>query len=496
MLFWVVFVVGALGEPSCPSSSIEEPNWRESKVLSWDPRVVYFPNFLSEEEIEAVLDAAKPHLEQAKTDTGIKTDIRNSFSAFLSPHQEKGAIMTLKQKAADVTHIPLVHFEALQVQRYRDASLAERGEEFYRPHMDSMDGHRPSRRVATWIFYLSDVESGGETVFPLTLHNGPERERREFNKDYRKAIEFAGTKWPEICAPNSPAIRVTPKRGAALLFYSLTPLGELDLLTVHGGCPVKKGVKWISQQWIHESPYALIYDSNLIASYSFKTIQKKIGGLPGKPSGPLLPTKPSELFQMDTVVRLGHEFEVCTAPGPVLSSINTTRAFSLFAEIFVQTCERGRENLAVRLIVSGAGPCCSFSLSVSKGCGVAVYGPDKYQRKAILTQRLQTGWNHVGVVVQTADNPVAPVDPSKWTYEMHLTVNSETVTAPVNEFPLTDDVSWDNTQICVVKGSSMGVRQIYLFNKVLKAADYAWFKEAVAVERTRSEVSTHSLPLI
>ena len=37
---------------------------------------------------------------------------------------------------------------------------------------------------------------------------------------------------------------VQPLKTQALLFYSQTPLGDLDKLSVHGGCPVLKGTKW------------------------------------------------------------------------------------------------------------------------------------------------------------------------------------------------------------------------------------------------------------
>ena len=33
--------------------------------------------------------------------------------------------------------------------------------------MDTVEAHKPNRRVATFIFYLSDVEEGGETVYEI-----------------------------------------------------------------------------------------------------------------------------------------------------------------------------------------------------------------------------------------------------------------------------------------------------------------------------------------
>jgi prolyl 4-hydroxylase len=39
-------------------------------------------------------------------------------------------------------------------------------------------------------------------------------------------------------------LAVKPRVGDALLFYSLTPDGGKDKLSLHAGCPVIKGEKW------------------------------------------------------------------------------------------------------------------------------------------------------------------------------------------------------------------------------------------------------------
>ena len=40
-----------------------------------------------------------------------------------------------------------------------------------------------------------------------------------------------------------------PYRGDALLFYSLTPGGEEDPMSLHGSCPTTKGEKWSATKW-------------------------------------------------------------------------------------------------------------------------------------------------------------------------------------------------------------------------------------------------------
>ena len=90
------------------------------------------------------------------------------------------------------------------------------------------------QRVATMLMYLTTPEEGGETVFP----SAPRK--------------VSGPQWSE-CAREGFAVK--PRRGDALLFYSLRPNGRKDEDSLHGSCPVLKGEKWSSTKWIHVVPF-------------------------------------------------------------------------------------------------------------------------------------------------------------------------------------------------------------------------------------------------
>lgn len=55
---------------------------------------------------------------------------------------------------------------------------------------------------------------------------------------------------------------VKPRRGDALLFFSLYPTAIPDTSSLHAGCPVIEGEKWSATKWIHVDSF----NKNLEAS--------------------------------------------------------------------------------------------------------------------------------------------------------------------------------------------------------------------------------------
>lgn len=48
------------------------------------------------------------------------------------------------------------------------------------------------------------------------------------------------------------SIRADPIYRSAVFWYNILPSGNGDDRTLHAGCPVVLGSKWISNKWIHE----------------------------------------------------------------------------------------------------------------------------------------------------------------------------------------------------------------------------------------------------
>ncbi|KAM9462495.1 prolyl 4-hydroxylase subunit alpha-1a isoform 2-T2 [Clarias gariepinus] len=188
----------------------------------WDrPRIVRFHNVISEQEMEKIKELAKPRLRRATVhdpQTGQLTtaQYRVSKSAWLAAY-EHPVVDRINQRIEDITGLDVKTAEELQVANYGVGGQ-------YEPHFDFGRKDEPDafkelgtgNRIATWLFYMSDVAAGGATVFP------------------------------EVGAA------VKPMKGTAVFWYNLFPSGEGDYSTRHAACPVLMGNKWVSNKWIHE----------------------------------------------------------------------------------------------------------------------------------------------------------------------------------------------------------------------------------------------------
>lgn len=211
------------------------------EVISWEPRAVVYHNFLSPEECEYLIKLAKPHMEKSTvvdSDTGKSKDsrVRTSSGTFLARGRDK-TIREIEKRIADFTFLPVEHGEGLQVLHY------EVGQK-YEPHfdyfLDEFNTKNGGQRMATILMYLSDVEEGGETVFPNAKGN-------------ISSVPW----WNELSECGKGGLSVKPKMGDALLFWSMKPDATLDTSSLHGGCPVIKGNKWSSTKWIRVNEYAI-----------------------------------------------------------------------------------------------------------------------------------------------------------------------------------------------------------------------------------------------
>ncbi|XP_027359414.1 probable prolyl 4-hydroxylase 6 [Abrus precatorius] len=204
--------------------------------LSWRPRAFLYKGFLSEEECDHMINLAKDKLEKStvvdnESGKSVMNEVRTSSGMFLDKAQDE-VVADVEARIAAWTFLPIENGESLQILRY------ENGQK-YEPHLDYFDDETNQimggHRIATVLMYLSDVEKGGETIFPNFELSQPKDES-----------------WSE-CAHEGYAVK--PVKGDALLFFSLHPDATPDTKSLHGSCPVIEGEKWSATKWIRVSDF-------------------------------------------------------------------------------------------------------------------------------------------------------------------------------------------------------------------------------------------------
>lgn len=201
------------------------------EMVHKDPDILVFHDIISPAELEDIKEVAKPLLARSQVmgNKGGSSEVsttRTSKTGWL-PDSAHPTVARLGRRISRVTGLATdtdeEDAELLQVANYMNGG-------HYNPHHDYVMKERvpdhliylPDKslyigdRIATWMFYMSEVGEGGRTVFPRI---------------------GAG---------------VQPKAGAAVFWYNLRPNGEADKLTLHGACPVLYGTKWVANKWIRE----------------------------------------------------------------------------------------------------------------------------------------------------------------------------------------------------------------------------------------------------
>lgn len=202
--------------------------------LSWRPRAFLYKNFLTDAECDHLIFLARDKLQKsmvADNESGksVESEIRTSSGMFLTKAQDE-IVANIEDRIAAWTFLPKENGEAMQVLHYELGQKYEAHFDYFHDKINqAMGGHR----IATVLMYLSDVVRGGETVFP----NSEARENQP--KD---------DSWSE-CGKSGYSVK--PRKGDALLFFSLRPGATTDPSSLHGSCPVIEGEKWSATKWIH-----------------------------------------------------------------------------------------------------------------------------------------------------------------------------------------------------------------------------------------------------
>ncbi|XP_050984442.1 prolyl 4-hydroxylase subunit alpha-3 isoform X1 [Labeo rohita] len=190
------------------------------ELISLHPYVVLFHSFVSQAEAKSIREYAAPGLRRSVVASGVNqttAEYRISKSAWLKD-SAYGVVGKVDRRITMVTglNVQLPYAEYLQVVNYGIGG-------HYEPHFDHATSDssplyrlKTGNRVATFMIYLSSVEAGGFTAFIYANFSVPVVEN------------------------------------GALFWWNLHRNGQGNVDTLHAGCPVIVGDKWVANKWIHE----------------------------------------------------------------------------------------------------------------------------------------------------------------------------------------------------------------------------------------------------
>lgn len=141
-----------------------------------------------------------------------------SCRAFLGENAHP-VVADINQRLSLITNFDMEQAEQLQVANYGIGGHYDAHYDFFRNPNDINTKHIEPHlgdRIATVLMYMTDVEAGGATTFPVIN------------------------------------LTLFPEKGSAAFWYNLHRDGRGDVRTLHSGCPVLSGNKWVSNKWIRE----------------------------------------------------------------------------------------------------------------------------------------------------------------------------------------------------------------------------------------------------
>ncbi|XP_035701932.1 prolyl 4-hydroxylase subunit alpha-2 [Folsomia candida] len=203
------------------------------EVHNKNPLLIQYHNILSEQDMQQYRDQVNKDMKISKTTPSIRSQENKKTPRISRQRTSSGGWIQDSSSKTFPTFNKLLH----KIGRILQVDISkETGSEMmqiaayspgahYAPHTDAIFEYKAEERlepfdllsgdrIMTFMIYLSDVEEGG-TAFPIL-----------------KTL-------------------VHPSKGSALMWYNVQPDVEtIDRRTLHGGCSVLYGVKWIANKWI------------------------------------------------------------------------------------------------------------------------------------------------------------------------------------------------------------------------------------------------------
>ncbi|KAH8363240.1 hypothetical protein KR084_007482 [Drosophila pseudotakahashii] len=190
--------------------------------LFQDPLLVLYHDVIYQSEIDVIKKLTENRLIRAKitsNNESVVSNVRTSQFTFIPATAHK-VLATIDQRVSDMTNMNMKYAEDHQFANYGiGGHYSQHMDWFYQASFDAglVSSSELGNRIATVLFYLSDVEQGGGTAFP----------------QLRTLLK--------------------PQKYAAAFWHNLHASGVGDVRTQHGACPIIAGSKWVQNRWIREN---------------------------------------------------------------------------------------------------------------------------------------------------------------------------------------------------------------------------------------------------
>lgn len=193
------------------------------EILKTNPKILRIHDIITEDEVEHLKKAARPTLSRSTVKSkygAVTSSYRIAKTAWLSRDTDP-VVARLEKRLGGLLNLDFSASESLQVVNYGIGG-------YYGPHLDAtretkdppeLDNRTilyDDDRFATVLIYLNPVEAGGATVFPRL------------------------------------GVTAEPIERSAIVWYNILESGLSDERTLHTGCPVLFGSKWIATFWPRE----------------------------------------------------------------------------------------------------------------------------------------------------------------------------------------------------------------------------------------------------
>lgn len=244
------------------------------EVLSWKPRIFIARKFLTKDEARYVITMGEKTMPEPNENPEHKPGFEGMFKdpEAKKPHIDNMAMLHAFEKRDPKMGKIVDRMHAFaRIPRKNGESLAlyktEPGQ-FWGWSHDSHENApmgKQQQRMATVIVFLSAPTHGGEIIFPFAAGDVGPAKPAPFDPAVGPTPESSD--FQTFCREIDDALRIKPRVGDALMYYSYNTLGKVENSAWHGSCPFQGSTFWVARRYMKAGSFAKFVEKNYNMPY-------------------------------------------------------------------------------------------------------------------------------------------------------------------------------------------------------------------------------------